>query len=157
MSSMDWAMPGSIEFENVMPVWSEMVWPSTTHWLWLWKPWKWKRPFSSLAKPGVAVISSSIAREATVAGARWMYDLSMSTREVEESVSRWAAVSSAVTVTDSERLVSFSGTSTCSGTADRTSTFWWTGWKPWASTWTSYGLNGMLKNWNAPSEPVVVL
>ncbi len=80
-------MPGSIELEKVMPVWSEIVCPSITNWLWLWKPWKWKRPFSSLAKPGVAVISSSIAREAMTAGARAMYDLSMSTWEVDESVS----------------------------------------------------------------------
>ena len=72
MISRPWAIPGSMEFEKVTPVWSEMVWPSMTYMLWLWKPWKWKRPFSSLAKPGVAVISSSIAREATVEGARRM-------------------------------------------------------------------------------------
>jgi hypothetical protein len=55
MTSIDWAMPGSIEFENVAPVWSEMVCPSMTYSLWLCAPWKWKRPFSSLAKPGVDV------------------------------------------------------------------------------------------------------
>ncbi len=41
MTSIDWAMPGSIEFENVTPVWSEIVCPSITNWPWLWKPWKW--------------------------------------------------------------------------------------------------------------------
>src|SRR5260221_14735244 len=73
MTSIACAMPGSIELEKVPPVWSEMVCPSTTYWLWLWKPWKWKRPFSSLANPGVAVINSSIALEAVVAGGRARY------------------------------------------------------------------------------------
>ncbi len=70
MTSIDCAIPGSIEFENVTPVWSEIVWPSITYSLWLCAPWKWKRPFSSLANPGVAVISSSIALDETAAGAR---------------------------------------------------------------------------------------
>jgi hypothetical protein len=29
-----------MEFEKVTPVWSEIVWPSITYMLWLWKPWK---------------------------------------------------------------------------------------------------------------------
>src|SRR5207249_4679985 len=156
MTSSDCAIPGSMELEKVTPVWSETVWPSITNCPWLWKPWKWYRPFSSLAKPGVAVISSSIAREDTVAGARAMYDLSTSTWEVEESVSSWAEVCSAVTVTDSEMLMSFRLMSTCSGTAERTSTARWMGWKLWVSTCSTYGLKGTLKNWYEPSGPDVV-
>src|SRR5438046_1306994 len=100
---MDWAMPGSIELEKVVPVWSEIVWPSRTYSFWLWAPWKWKRPFSSLAKPGVEVMISSIAREERVAGDFAMNDLSMSMWVTEVSVSSWAAPLSALTVTDSVR------------------------------------------------------
>ena len=95
-------MPGSIEFENVTPVWSEIVCPSMTYSLWLCAPWKWKRPFSSFAKPGVDVTICSMAREATAAGALAMYDLSMSMWLCELSVSSCAAGGSAVTLIDSE-------------------------------------------------------
>ena len=58
----------------------------------------------------------------------------MSTWDVDESVSSWADVCSAVTVTDSEMPISFRLMSTCSGTAERTSTARWTGWKLCVST-----------------------
>jgi len=114
-----------------------MVCPRFTNWALAVEALEVERPFSSLAKPGVAVISSSIAREAMVRGRRAMYDLSMSTWEVDESVSSWADVCSAVTVTVSEMPMTFKLMSTCRGTAERTSTARWMGWKLWVSTWST--------------------
>src|SRR5437763_11629283 len=107
-----------MELENVTPVWSEIVWPSITYSLWLWAPWKWKRPFSSLAKPGVEVTICSMAREATAAGALAMYDLSMAMWLWELSVSSWATLIPAVTLIDSESWAMASLTVVSMGTAE---------------------------------------
>ena len=91
-----------------------------TYSLWLCAPWKWKRPFSSSAKPGVEVTISSMARIGTAAGARWMNDLSMSMWEVVVSVSSWAAVGSPITLTDSVTAGSSSWIRTSRGMDVRT-------------------------------------
>ena len=94
-----------------------------TYSLWLCAPWKWNRPFSSLAKPGVAVTSSSMARVATGAGAFATNDLSMSMWLIEVSVSSWAAFASSRTVTFSVREV-VSSTLSSIGMGERTSICW---------------------------------
>ena len=80
----------------------------------------------------------------------------MSTCDVEVSVSSWAAVLSAVTVTASFNSASWREIGISSGAADRTSTDRCTGSKPWTSTWISYGFQGTLKNWYVPAASVVV-
>ena len=62
-----------------------------------------------------------------------------------------ATVTAAVTGASSRRTV------TLTATIERTSSCRWTVLNPWTSTWSSYGLNGTLKNLKLPSCPVTAV